>query len=82
MIRGSVIFQAFGATQVAILDDEGWSCAGLDDLAGILNVAHHPSQNGPAAGDPFYRAVHDAADFLKGEPHVVPIAAGPPDRVY
>jgi len=82
MIRGSVVFQMFNELQTAVLSDDGWSCNGLDDIAAILNCVHHPNQSGPAGGDPYYRAVHEAAKFLRGEPRVLVSQEEHPERVY
>jgi len=82
MIRGTVTFR-FGDPYVAILRDEGWSCAGLEPLVGILNSRCGLDRYGPADGDPLASAVRDAAELLSGTPEILtPSPSGPSERVY
>lgn len=85
MICGTVTFTLGGDDgYVAILRDEGWSVPGLATMAETLNGEFGLDRYGPADGDPFIHAIHDAAEFLNGQPTVmyVPPPIDDPDRVY
>lgn len=73
MTYGTVRFELFGEPWTAALTDAGWQAVSRNGavprdpaIAGLLDTLAHPSDFGPADGDPMAMAVIKLAGMLHG----------------